>query len=584
MSKKITENTESKESAENKESTEGKKVTTKYDLKMQRKEQERKKAKRDDLVSRITGIAVVTVLACLVASFPIRSYLTVNGTYIEVAGEKVTRVEFDYNYNLMKNGYIAQNGYYLSMFGIDLNGDLSTQMYSGTLSFQDYFEQMAVENIASNKALRDQMNAAGFDSDVSKDYAKYEETIKNAASAAGMTEKDYIRQTYGVYATASRLKGYVTETLKLGAYYEQVAQEKAPSEADIQAYYEEHADSYDSVDYRVLSINAELPTEPTDLADPVEDAEGTDGTDASGTDANGTDASGTDAAYQPSDAEIEFAMKEAREKAEEALKNISQTGELQENVKGSALSTLLQEWLFDSGRKEGDSTVIENTSGHSYYVVEFVNRHLDQTPTADARIIIVNAGADTGAEEILAEWRSGAATEDSFADLADKYGATSEGGLHEGLTAGGMEAALADWIFDSGRKSGDAVVIAGDEEVHTDEDGSTHTHESGETSYVVYYVGANDPEWHVDIESTLLTERMSAYMEEIGEGYDVTDAKGRLNYVKVQEAEAAASQEGGASQDEGSSQEEGNSQGEENSQGEDNSQGESSSESDSAQQ
>lgn len=328
MSKKVTENTESKKTAENKENAEEKKVMTKYDLKMQRKEEERKKAKRDDLIGRITGIGIVVALACLVASFPIRSYLTINGTYIEVAGEKVSRLEFDYNYNLMKNSYIAQNGYYLSMFGIDLSGDVSKQMYSSTLSFQDYFEQMAVDNIADNKALRDQMNAAGFVCDTTKDYAKYEESTKKSAEAAGMTVKDYIRQTYGQYATASRIKGFITETLKLGAYYEQLAEEKAPSDAEIQAYYEENADSFDSVDYRVLSVSAELPTEPTDLADPVEETG-----DADGNGTEGTDGSETEAAYQPSEAEIEFAMKEAHEKAEEALKTVSEAGELKENVK-----------------------------------------------------------------------------------------------------------------------------------------------------------------------------------------------------------------------------------------------------------
>lgn len=543
MSKKVTENTESKENAENKESVAGKKVVTKYDLKMQRKEQERKKAKRDDLVSKLTGIAVVAAVACLVASFPIRSYLTVNGTYIEVAGEKVTKVEFDYYYNLMKNSYIAQNSYYLNMFGMDLSGDLSNQMYSSTLSFQDYFEEMAVDKIAGNKALRDQMNAAGFDCDISKEYEKYEETVKNAAAAAGMTEKDYIRQTYGVYATASRLKGFVTEALKQNAYFEQVSEEKTPSDADIQAYYEEHKDSYDSVDYRVLTVNAELPTEPTDLADPVDEAEGADGTDA-----GSAQTGDTDEAYQPSEAEIEFAMKEAREKAEEALKSISEQGNLKENVKSSAFSADLREWLFDSERKPGDSTIIENTTGRYYYVLEFVNRYLDQAPTANARIIIVSADAETGAEAIMEEWRSGAATEESFTELADKYGASMEGGLYEGLTAEGMPDALAEWIFDGTRVSGDAAVIAGEEEVHTDEDGSTHTHESGETSYVVYYVGANNPEWHVSIENTLLTERLNAYMEEISEGYDVTNAKGRLNYLKIQEAEAAASQEESSSE------------------------------------
>lgn len=500
MSKKVSENTEEK------------KVVTKYDLKMRRREEERKKAKRDELAGRITGIVIVAALFCLVASFPIRRYLTINGTFIEVAGEKVSRVEFDYNYNLMKNSYITQNSYYLSMFGIDLSGDLSTQMYTDTLTFQDYFEQMAVENIASNKALRDQMNAAGFTYDTSEEYAEYEEALKEAADAAGMTEKAYIQQLYGTYATASRVKGFVTETMKLSAFYEQVSQEKAPSDADIQAYYEENADNYDSVDYRILTINAEMPTEPTDLADPADETEGDEGTKS-------------DAAYQPSDAEIEFAMAEAKEKADAALESVALEGELQENITRSAAAYRLQDWLFDSSRKEGDTTVIENETSHFYYVVEFVDRYLDQTPTADARIIFVSADSDVNADAILEEWKSGAATEDSFAELADKYGSSVEGGLREGLTAGSMTKALSDWLFDSARVSGETAAISGGE---------------GESSYVVYYVGINDPDWSLDIESTLLTERMNAYLEEITQGYDVTNARGNLNYIKVKEAEAAS--------------------------------------------
>lgn len=527
----------SKKETENKEE---KKVLTKYDLKMKRKEEERKKARREELTGRITGIVVVLALLCLVLSFPIRSYLTINGTYIEVAGEKVSRLEFDYHYNLMKNSYITQNSYYLSMFGIDLSKDPASQMYNDQLTFQDYFEQMAVQNIAENKALRDQMRAAGFTYDASAEYAKYEEAMKEGASAQGITEKAYIQQLYGTYATASRVKGFIIENMELGAYYEHVSEEKAPSEAEIKAYYEENADSYDSVDYRILTVNAELPTEPTELADPVDETESAEGTE-------GTDA---DKAYTPSEAEVEFAMGEAKDKADAALKDISASGELQENVKKNAIATQLRDWLFDSERKAGDSTVIENTASHLYYVVEFVNRYLDQTPTADARIIILGADSETTADAVLEEWKSGPATEDSFAELADKYGSSAEGGLYEGLTAGSMTDTLAAWIFDSARTGGETAVIADDGETHTDEDGSTHTHE---TAYVVYYVGANDPAWSLDIESTLLTERMNAYMEEISQGYEVTNGKGNLNYLKIQEAEnASGSGESESGENEGS--------------------------------
>lgn len=501
MSKKATENTETKQE----------KVLTKYDLKMQRRQEERKKAKWDELVGRVAGIVIVAALFCLVASFPIRSYLTVHGTFIEVAGEKVSRVEFDYNYNLVKNNFISENSYYLSLFGIDLSGDLSLQMYSDTLTYQDYFEQMAVESIADNKALRDQMRAAGFTYDTAEEYAKYEEALKEAASAAGMTEKAYLKQVYGAYATPSRLKGYITESIELGAYYEQVAEEKKPSAAEIQSYYEERRADYDSVDYRLITINAELPTEPTELADPAEETEGAD--------------TGT---YQPSDAEIEAAMQEARTKAEAALGTVSDQGELYENVSRSGIFSLLQDWLFEDGRQAGDSTIIENDNSHLYYVAEFVDRYLDQTPTVDARIIIVGTDSAVGADAMLEEWKGGAATEDSFADLADKYGSSAEGGMYEGLVPGSMADALAEWLFDSARVGGETTVVPGGE---------------GESSYVVYYIGTNEPEWYLDIEATLLSERLEAYLQEIGEGYDVTDAKGNLNYLKIQEEAAADSGE-----------------------------------------
>ena len=148
----------------------------------------------------------------------------------------------------------------------------------------------------------------------------------------------------------------------------------------------------------------------------------------------------------------------------------------------------------------------------------------------------MSADSAVSADAMLEEWKNGAATEDSFAELADKNGSSVEGGLHEGLTANSMTDALADWIFDSARVSGETTAILGGE---------------GESSYVVYYVGTNNPAWYLDIESTLLTETMSAYMEEIAQGYEVTNARGNLNYLKVQEA-AAASDESGEPEQESS--------------------------------
>lgn len=507
MSKK-TENTEQTENREQKQE----KVLTKYDLKMQRRAEERKRAKKEEFVSRITGIVIVVALLCLVLSFPLRTYMAVYGTYIKVGGEKVSRVEFDYNYNIVKNNYISQYGYYMSMFGIDPSGDLSKQMYSGTLSWKDYFEQKAVENIANNKALKAQAKAAGFTYDVSADYAEYERSLKASAAAAGKTEKAYIQELYGSLATASRVKPYLKDTMFTDAYFTAVAEEKSPGDEEIRAYYDENKDSYDSVNYRLITVNAELPTEPTELADPVDETEDTEGTDAD---------------YKPSEAEISFAMVQARKEAEEKLSTVAAEGELTENAMMNGTNSLYRNWLFAEERKAGDTTIIENETRHLYYVLAFEKRYLDETSTVDMRMIVLE---EENGQTVLDEWKSGDATEESFAEIADKYNDPSilsvEGGLLEGLSKDdGLPDEVTEWMYDSKRVKGDTSIIAPEDDVFT---------------YVIYYVGTNSPVWKQNIKSSLLTEAMAQYMTEIVQGYTVEDPRGRLNYLKVLAQEEAS--------------------------------------------
>ena len=113
MSKKETQNTEQKPE----------KVMTKYDLKMQRRKEQKERELRQQKVSNIIGIVVVALLVCIVASFPVRNYLTIHGTYVKVNGENISKVEFDYNYHVASSGYLSQYGYYLYMMGLDLSGD-----------------------------------------------------------------------------------------------------------------------------------------------------------------------------------------------------------------------------------------------------------------------------------------------------------------------------------------------------------------------------------------------------------------------------------------------------------------------------
>ena len=501
------------------------KVVTKYDLKMKKRQEQKEREKRQQRIEMLVGVVVVAAIVCLIASFPIRSYLAVHDTVVKINGEKVSRIEFDYKYNVVKNKNINQYGSYLSLFGLDTSADLSTQMYSDTLSWQDYFEQQAVDSIVRGKALRAEAEAEGFTYDVTQDYEEYKEGIKEAAESSGVSTKEYIKAAYGSYATMGRVEEYIKDSLYVSAYYDKMSEEKAPSDDEIQTYYEENKSSYDSVDYYLTTVDAELPTEPTELADPVEETDETETTD-------GTESA--EETYQPSEAEIEKAMADAKVLADAAVDTVTTEGELKENMQYTDVTSVLRTWLFDETRTEGDTTVIEDTTNNRYHVLSFVKRYLDETPSANARIITT---ADGNADAILEEWKNGEATEESFGVLADKYNEgtsfTAEGGYYEAITASGTQEAMAAWLFDESRAAGDTTVV-----------------DTGDgNAYVLYYAGANDPEWKLTVRDEILGDTMENYLQEISKNITVEDTEGNLNYLAVQEAEeAAASAEADASE------------------------------------
>ena len=514
---KVTENKEQKEQTEQK-------VMTKYDRKVQKRKEEKEKEKKEERISTTVGIVFLVALVCLVASFPIRTYLATHETYVVINGEEVNKVEFDYVYNTSKNNYITQYGSYLSYFGLDTSKDLSTQMYSETLTWKDYFEQNAVESLKQNKALMAEAKAAGFTYDTTDEYNTFKETIKTSAAAAGVSDKEYVRSIYGSYATMGRIEEYVKNDMVMNAYYQKLQEDNAPSDDEVQSYYEENKATYDSVDYRLTTIEADLPNEPTELADPVEET----AADTTGsTDGTAATDSTQDTAYQPSDAEIAKAMEDAKVLADDAEQTVAKDGEAHENEKKSSVNYLISDWLFDDARKAGDTTVITNDNSHCYYVVAFEKRYLDETPSADVRVIIPTE--DKTGEEILEEWKSGAATEDSFAELCKKYtqdtSAVENGGLFEQVTKTGMTEELSNWIFDSSRQAGDTVAIT-----------------VSDSTYVLYYIGQDQPEWKINIKNTLVSDTMSQHMQDITADVTVEDPKGKLNYLKVQAEESAAAE------------------------------------------
>lgn len=478
------------------------KVVTRYDRKVQRRKEAELKAKKRKMISRIAGIVVLAAIVIGLASVPIRNYTAAHSAYITVGGHDITRVEFDYYYNLASTDYINTYGTYLAYMGFNANGDFASQAYSDTMSWKDYFEQLAVDSIRQNKALVDAARAAGFTYDTSQEYAAFAESAKTAAAAAGESLNRYYKLTFGRYSTVSNLRSCVEEGYLASAYYRQVAEEKAASADEIQAYYEENKASYDSVDYKITEISAEIPDAQTV-----------------------TDGDGNVNTVEPTEEEIQAAMDAAKEEADAALLVIEEEGAEHNGMLKSSISSKYSDWLFDEERKEGDTTIIEDADSHKYYVLQFVNRYLEDSITADVRVIATTTGDGEG---ILAEYNAAGATEEAFIELVKKYSednySMAEGGLYKEVTSASLNSAFSEWIFEQGRKPGDTVSLV----------------QEG-TSFVLYYVGEGRPEWQVSIANTLLGETMNDYLNEIKAGCEVSDPKGRLVYLKVQAAANAGS-------------------------------------------
>lgn len=286
------------------------KVMTKYDRKMQAYQEQEKKAKAQKQWSNIIGIVIVVLVAALVLSFPIRNYVAVNGAYITVGGEKVTKVEFDYHYAMARTSYIAQYSYYLSMMGMDVS-NIDSQMYSTDLTFRDYFEQQAVDNIRSTKAMKAEAQAAGFTYNTDEEYAQSMEELRSSAAENSMSLNKFLKSMFGSYATESRLEKVIREGILTTAYYEQMEDSFEPSDAEIDSYYEENKNDYDVVDYHMTIVEAQLPTAAPDGTPTL-------------------DADGNEVAYQPTEEEIAAAMEEAKKTADTAEITILAGGDLYE--------------------------------------------------------------------------------------------------------------------------------------------------------------------------------------------------------------------------------------------------------------
>lgn len=323
------------------------KVITKYDKKVQERKRQEAKEKKNKLIFRITSLVIAAAIVIGIGIYFIIRHNQIYGEYIKVGDNSITKLEYDYYYQTSVDSFTTNYSQYLSYFGLDTTKSFADQKYSDTLTWDDYFAQQAVELIKQTKALLDDSNKNNFEYDVDENYNTYVNSIKEAASTNSMGVGKYYKTKFGANATESNLKSIIKEYLIAGAYYNQLSEQNKPTDSEVQAYYEQNKDQYDSIDYRVLAVESQDAA--NEMLSKITD---------------GASFASLSVKYAPDDVKANYESEDAS---------------LVTGGTSSSISTTYNSWLYDASRKAGDKTVIENADNGTFDVLYFVNRYYEST-------------------------------------------------------------------------------------------------------------------------------------------------------------------------------------------------------------
>ncbi len=471
-------------------------------------QQEAKKVK----MYTIAFVVVLVILLAIAAYVGISQYIRTSGVNenktiaLTVGDTQLNNTELNYFFMDSVNNFYSQNGNYAAIFGLDVTKPLNQQVMDPETgdTWADYFVNTAKTNATSVYALYGAAVKEGFtmpeaqqnsvDSTIS--------TLELYSTIYGYKDANqYLKAIYGSGASLESYRSYLEKTMLASAYQTAYSDSLTFTDADLRAAEADNYNKYSSYAYNYYNL-------------PVSKfLEG--GT----TDENGNTTYSDEekaAAQQKAEAAAksltgeEITTAQALDAAIAALSinadNDTAMSTRYDDQSYTGINSTIAQWLSDSSRKEGDITYLANSTTdadgketiNGYYVVRFDSVNDNTFPLKNVRHILVSfeggtsddsgnityseeekAAAKATAEELLNQWKSGEATEDSFAALATEKssdtGSTANGGLYEDIYPNQMVASFNDWCFAEGRKAGDTGIV--------------------ETQYgyhVMYFVGDSD--------------------------------------------------------------------------------------------
>ena len=449
-----------------------------------------KEAKKNHLYTSlfVVVMAVILVIALVVG---VKQTITNSGirekntTALTVGGHELNSVEMNYFFMDAVNNFYSNYGSYASMFGLDVTKPLNEQFVDeeAGLTWADDFMTSAKDSAASTYAMVDAAAAAGF-SLPEEDRAELESQLASLdlyATMYGYSNADaYLKAMYGTGASRKTYESYCEKQMLASAFYNNYAESLTYEDADLRAAEAENFGAYSSYSYNSYYLATSR-----FLTGGTTDSEGN--TTYSDEEKAASVAAAETAAKALTGKEITDAAALDAAIAALEINGGSGSSTYNENTLYSSLNASFQDWMADSSRKAGDVAYFPSTSGDTvsgYYVVMFQDSNDNNFAMKNVRHILVApshdhaedethedgetysaeelAAAKAAADEILASWKAGEATEESFALLANEKSADGDGvsgGLYENIYPGQMVEAFENWCYDAARKTGDTDIV-----------------------------------------------------------------------------------------------------------------------------
>jgi len=464
----------------------------------------------------IGTIAVITLCAVIIF---LGSGILYKTTAVTIGDEKYSAAETNFRIGNQFQNFYSQYGSYASLFGLDTSmgvSGLSEQdcmMREEGGTWKDYFMDLAETEMIQIKALCDYAEANGI--------SLTEEEIDNIEVAIGQNEsyatvmgynsvQSFYSLNYGNGVNSDLVRKADIDSTLASKVLTQYSESLNYSAAELEEKYQSYNGEMDMYKYAYYYVAAE--TETVTAEDGTETTQVVEG----GLEAAKVIAESIVKAYEQTEGE------QYRARFEQALADSIEGATATYQLTNPSSMGVYKDWLMADHEPGTAGVVANNTNG--YYAIVFIDHSDNHYKVAQVRHILLEAEADENgeyteaakaealarAEEVLAEWKAGEATEDSFAVMAGLFsqdtGSNSNGGLYDQVIKGQMVDEFDAFCFGD-HKSGDTAIVYGEA--------------AGYAGYhVMYYVGEGEMYSDIIAKSDLVNAAVSEWLGTLTEGLE----------------------------------------------------------------